>query len=84
MASTAMSDEGGFFTKAGRWPADVKRYIGELQTEMRRVTWPTWPQVRGTTGVVIACVFMFAAFFFLVDAVMHRLINQVFQAFTTK
>jgi preprotein translocase subunit SecE len=82
MASTAMSEQGGFLIKVGRWPADIKRYVGELQTEMRRVTWPTWPQVRGTTAVVIACVFLFAFFFFTVDAIMHRAVNEVFHAFT--
>ena len=82
MASTAMSEQGGFLTKASRWPADVKRYIGELQTEMRRVTWPTWSKVRSTTAVVIACVFMFGLFFWLSDLIMHATVSRIFAAFT--
>ena len=31
--------------------------------EMRRVTWPSWKQVRATTVVVIVAVFVFAAYF---------------------
>ena len=33
---------------AGR--REMKDYFEELQLEMKRVTWPTWKQVRATTG----------------------------------
>ena len=64
------------------WPAAIKAYVGELQMEMRRVTWPTWKQVRATTGVVLACVFAFAAYFYVVDLVVGRGINKVISLFT--
>jgi preprotein translocase subunit SecE len=64
------------------WPAAIKGYFQELQLEMRRVTWPTWPQVRATTGVVIACVLAFAAYFFVVDQVISRTIDRVYRTFT--
>ena len=64
------------------WPAAVKDYFGELKLEMRRVTWPTWKQVRATTGVVVACVFAFAAYFYVVDLVIGRGITRVFNLFT--
>ena len=44
-------------------PEETKNYIEEVQAEMKRVTWPSWKQVRATTGVVIAAVFLFAAYF---------------------
>jgi preprotein translocase subunit SecE len=62
------------------WPRGVKTYFEELQTEMRRVTWPNWKQVRATTGVVIAAVFAFAAYFFLVDNVLGRAVSTLFDA----
>jgi preprotein translocase subunit SecE len=38
-------------------PANVvdraKEYVADLQAEMRRVTWPSWKQVRATTTVVV-------------------------------
>ena len=68
--------------RAGGFPAQTKTYFGELQQEMRRVTWPTWPQVRATTGVVIAAVFAFAAYFAVVDALVGRLITKLFEGFT--
>jgi len=36
---------------------------------MRRVTWPSWKQVRATTIVVIIAVFAFAAYFAVIDQI---------------
>jgi preprotein translocase subunit SecE len=63
--------------RLSRWPIAVKDYIGELQMEMRRVSWPTWKQVRATTGVVIAAVFAFAAYFYVVDFAVGRMISKI-------
>ncbi len=68
--------------RVGQWPAQTKNYFEELQQEMRRVTWPTWKQVRATTGVVIAAVFVFAAYFAVVDALIGNGITKIFQFFT--
>jgi preprotein translocase subunit SecE len=64
--------------KVGRWLAGVKDYVLELQMEMRRVTWPSWKQVRATTIVVIVAVFAFAAYFYVVDLIFGRAITKVF------
>jgi preprotein translocase subunit SecE len=49
---------------------------------MKRVTWPNWNSVRATTGVVIAAVFLFAAYFFVVDAIVNAVITRVLHYFT--
>jgi preprotein translocase subunit SecE len=77
-----MSEETSFPQKAAGWPAQVKDYFEELQLEMRRVTWPPWKQVRATTAVVIAAVFAFAAYFWVVDQVINRIIRKLFDTFT--
>ncbi len=64
------------------WPARLKEYFEDLRTEMRRVSWPTWKQVRATTLVVIATVFAFAGYFAVVDYLVGRAIGRIFQAFT--
>jgi preprotein translocase subunit SecE len=64
-------------TKAAAWPAQTKSYFEDVKAEMRRVSWPTWPQVRATTGVVIAAVFLFAAYFAVVDAVCNSAITKL-------
>ncbi len=68
-------------TAAG-WPQRTRSYIDELKTEMKRVTWPTWKSVRATTGVVIAAVFLFAAYFFVVDAAVNSVITRIINHFT--
>ena len=71
-----------FMQRVGQWPAQTKSYFEELQGEMRRVTWPSWKQVRATTAVVIGAVFAFAAYFAIVDLLVGRGVNQLFNAFT--
>ena len=68
-------------TKAGSWPEQTRSYIQEVKTEMKRVSWPSWPQVRSTTGVVIAAVFLFAAYFFVVDHIVNAIIGRVIDYF---
>jgi preprotein translocase subunit SecE len=68
--------------RAGQWPTQTKNYFEELQQEMRRVTWPTWKQVRATTVVVIAAVFAFAAYFAVVDELVGLLITKMFDTFS--
>jgi preprotein translocase subunit SecE len=67
--------------RAASWPAEVKNYFEELQLEMKRVTWPPWKQVQATTAVVIFAVFGFAAYFFVVDNVVARLIQKLYDTF---
>jgi len=77
-----MAEEISTMQRAASWPAQIKEYVGELQLEMRRVTWPSWKQVRATTLVVIVAVFAFSAYFFIVDAVVNAGIQKLFNTFT--
>jgi preprotein translocase subunit SecE len=83
IATAQENDNRDLVKRVGSWPERARTYIDELKQEMRRVTWPSRKQVIATTTVVIASVFLFAAYFFLVDLVVGRLINRVFEA-TTK
>ena len=74
------SESGNFIQRAAAWPIQVKNYFEELQMEMRRVTWPSWKQVRATTLVVIIAVFAFAAYFAVVDQVVSGIVNKLFTA----
>jgi preprotein translocase subunit SecE len=82
IAQTQEQQGGNFVQKASGWPAEVKSYLEELQTEMRRVTWPSWKQVRATTLVVIIAVFAFAAYFAVIDQIFISLVNKIMNAFT--
>ena len=67
---------------SGSWLTRAKDYVDGLKLEMKRVTWPSWPQVRATTGVVIFAVFAFAAYFAVIDTVINRGIQTLFDKFT--
>jgi preprotein translocase subunit SecE len=60
----------GMFTRAADFLRDVR-------SEMRKVTTPSREEVRTTTTVVIVTVFAFAAYFYIVDAVLSRVIQSV-------
>ena len=77
-----MSEELSFPQRVSAWPQELKAYVEDLQTEMKRVTWPSWKQVRATTGVVIFAVFAFALYFAVVDAVVGGAVQRLFDTFT--
>ncbi len=55
----------------------TKRFLGDVRTEMRKVTTPSAKEVRATTTVVIITVFIFALYFFVVDRVMGYGIDRL-------
>jgi preprotein translocase subunit SecE len=65
-------------------PARIKDYFHELSAEMKRVTWPGRKQVQATTAVVIIAVFLFAAYFAVVDLLLGRAVTQIFQTLAHK
>jgi preprotein translocase subunit SecE len=65
--------------KAQSWPQNVKNYFEDLQKEMRLVTWPNRKQVIATTTVVVASVFLFAAYFAVIDQLFARGVTEIFK-----
>ncbi len=62
-------------------PADLLRFYGDVKVELRKVTWPSRKEVYGTTTVVIASVFFFGFYLFLVDFVLRNAVERLFQLF---
>ncbi len=58
--------------KKQSWLENTRAYIGDIRSEMRRVTWPSRKTVESTTLVVILSVFAFAAYFEVVDWALHH------------
>jgi preprotein translocase subunit SecE len=63
------------------WAERTKDYFNELKLEMRRVSWPNRKQVENTTAVVIFSVFAFAAYFWVVDGVLSRIVLGILNYF---
>ncbi len=58
-------------------PARLNSFLKDVRSEMRKVITPSREEVQATTTVVIVTVFIFAAYFWIVDSVMDGLIKLV-------
>jgi preprotein translocase subunit SecE len=59
-------------------PQRLVEFLKETRQEMHKVVTPTRNEVRNTTIIVLGTVFLFAAFFEVVDVVLGRGIDKVF------
>ena len=50
----------------------TKKFVQDVQVEMKKVTWPSRGELRGSTMVVIVTVIIIAIFIGFVDLVLNR------------
>jgi preprotein translocase subunit SecE len=55
----------------------VVNYLKETQAELRQVTWPTKTELIGSTIVVIFVTIILAAFIYVVDKLLERIIFSI-------
>jgi preprotein translocase subunit SecE len=55
----------------------VQRYVNETSGELRKVSWPTWPEAYQLTVLVIIVMVLTGIFLGLVDLGANRLLNFV-------
>ena len=53
----------------------TRDFLGDVRTELEKVTWPDWPQLKNSTGVIIAFVV-----FWVVKVVQRVPVKIVFDA----
>ncbi len=63
-------------------PARLRSFLHDVRSEMRKVITPTRDEVQATTIVVIVTVFVFAAYFLIVDYTLGHLIEFLLKKFT--
>ena len=59
------------------WKGQLKRlsnYIAETREELRKCTWPSWVELKGSTVVVVISIAILGLFTFLVDFVSAQLV----------
>ncbi len=59
-------------------PERLVQFLKEVRQEMHKVVTPTRDEVRNNTIVVLVTVFLFAAYFALIDQVIGRGIDKLF------
>ena len=61
---------------------NTRAYLGDIRSEMKRVTWPNRTQVESTTVVVILSVFIFAIYFKIVVQVITSTVVKAYSVLT--
>jgi preprotein translocase subunit SecE len=64
-------------------PRELMEFLQNVRSEMRKVVTPTRTEVQSTTTVVIVTVFIFAAYFFVVDSVLGQAVTRLIHYLTT-
>jgi preprotein translocase subunit SecE len=72
---------GSFGERMKSWPEKVRSFYNDVRTEMRKVTAPTFKEVRATTTVVIITVFLFALYFGIIDFMIQHGVTAMFNYF---
>jgi preprotein translocase subunit SecE len=55
----------------------IKRFLKEVNSELKKVSWPTRKETMNSTMVVIVLMFFVAVFLGIVDVVLSRLIGLI-------
>ena len=73
-----------FFEKLRNWFRGIIDFLKETRKELNNVSWPGRREVTGTTIVVIAAVFFFGFFLFVVDIIVQNGMDYLFRAFSAR
>jgi preprotein translocase subunit SecE len=76
-----MTEQNALVATVKSWPERTKTFYNDVRTEMRKVTAPSWKEVRATTTVVVITVFIFAVYFAVIDFVIQHGVTYLFNAF---
>ena len=55
----------------------LRNYVLETREELRKCTWPSWDELRGSTVLVVLSIFLLGAFTYVVDQVIFFLVTQM-------
>lgn len=55
----------------------IQRYFRETMGELRKVNWPTWPEAKRLTGLVLLVMLVVGVFLASIDYLSRSLVNLV-------
>ncbi|MFH1143204.1 MAG: preprotein translocase subunit SecE [Candidatus Eisenbacteria bacterium] len=53
----------------------IKVFVGEVRTEMKKITWPPLSELRESTTVVIVSVLIITLFIAIIDFILNNVLN---------
>ncbi len=83
MANSIAAAGGSFGDRMKAWPERTRTFYNDVRSEMRKVTAPSWKEVRATTTVVVITVAIFALYFFVIDFIIQHGVTALFNFFKT-
>jgi preprotein translocase subunit SecE len=81
MANSIVTAGENFGDRMKAWPERAKSFYNDVRTEMRKVTSPSFKEVRATTAVVVVTVFIFGVYFFIIDNVIQKGVTFLYSYF---
>jgi len=59
-------------------PVDrMKKFLAEVKVEITKVSWPSIPELRESTTVVLVAVFIISIFIYMVDLTIGRIVQAI-------
>jgi preprotein translocase subunit SecE len=79
MAAKAKEKKGAVETKQPSpfTPAQIKKFVGEVQAEWTKIVWPDRKVTLGLTGMVILLAMIVSAYLGTVDVILGKLIGAI-------
>jgi preprotein translocase subunit SecE len=80
---TTVADGDNIGDRLKAWPDRTKDFLDEVRAEMKKVNYPGRKEVQATTAVAIFTVFVFAAFFWVVDTMIQFGLSHLLKVFNS-
>ena len=62
------------------WQGQIKRlavYVLETREELKKCSWPTWDELKGSTVVITISIALLGGFVYVVDQIFFRILFQL-------
>ncbi|MDD9879556.1 MAG: preprotein translocase subunit SecE [Candidatus Marinimicrobia bacterium] len=55
----------------------IKKFFSDVKFEMKKVSWPKWDELKGSTFVVISFSILISIFLFFIDRILATVLQVV-------
>jgi preprotein translocase SecE subunit len=73
--------EDGVVERVKSWPQRSLGFLTDVRMEMKKVSTPSVKEVRATTTVVMIALAIFGVYFYLIDLVLGRTVEELLKYF---
>ncbi len=55
----------------------IKKFFSEVSVEMKKVSWPKWDELKGSTWVVLSFSLIISIFLFFIDRILSSVMQVI-------